>query len=152
MGAHAAVPVRTARRSGTGRGGTGNGAGNPAYGPTRSTATPRAIGVLSATLGLIYGLYVGLVDRRGGDLLAGNVWLGVLCGVLFTALFAAVWQALRGAAPGARALGFAVLTGIAMGFLASRGDGSVLSSAALGLAVGAGIGVSAYYYFSSRAD
>ncbi|MFJ2739564.1 hypothetical protein ACIO3O_07845 [Streptomyces sp. NPDC087440] len=136
MGAHAAVPVRNAGPVGV----------------TRSTATPRAIGGLSATLGLIYGLYVGLVDRKGGELTAGNVWLGLLCGLLFAALFAGVWQALRAGTPGVRALGFGVLTGVAMGFLASRGDGSVLSSAALGLAVGAGIGIGAYYYFYSRSD
>ncbi|CAM5620336.1 hypothetical protein GCM10010329_19820 [Streptomyces spiroverticillatus] len=139
MGAHAAVPVRNA---GYGR----------AVGVTRSTATPRIIGGLSATLGLIYGLYVGLVDRRGGELTAGNVWLGLLCGILFAALFAGVWTALRAGSPALRAVGFGVLTGVAMGFLSSRGDGSVLSSAGLGLAVGAGIGVSAYYYFYARTD
>ncbi len=139
MGAYAAIPGRRA--------------GQPLpVGVTRSTATPRAIGGVSAALGLVYGLYVGLVDRRGGELTAGNVWLGLLCGLLFAALFAGVWQALRGVTPGLRAVGFGVLTAVAMGFLASRGDGSVLGSAVLGLAVGAGIGIGTYYYCYSRSD
>lgn len=112
--------------------------------------TGRAIGVAAVVLGLVYGLYVAVVDRQGAPLTGGNALLGAIAGVVFAVLFVAVAKGLQTLTPGIHALGFGVLIAGAMGFLASCGGGSVLSSATLGLVVGAGLGIASYYAFYSR--
>ncbi|MFF5449099.1 hypothetical protein [Streptomyces sp. NPDC012888] len=100
--------------------------------------------------GLVYGIYAAFLQRQTGPVDAGNVFYGILCGVLFAAgVFALsrmtprVTQELRAAAWGAFA-------GVAMGYLYSLTGDSVLRSTGIGLLVGAGVGITAFYRYHTR--
>ncbi|MGW2299875.1 hypothetical protein [Streptomyces sp. NPDC001809] len=127
MAAHAAIPVRKP------------------FGP-HGLATPILIGVF-------YGLYAATTARQGGsDTTAGDWWLGLVSAVV---LGAGIYG-LRRYGPSLprelRAVGWAALAGIAMGFLYSLSGASVLSSSGLGLIFGGLNGAAAYYLFYTHED
>ncbi|MGW1767326.1 hypothetical protein ACWCQL_25095 [Streptomyces sp. NPDC002073] len=102
------------------------------------------------TLGLVYGVYAAFMKRQMGPVDAGNVFYGILCGVLFAGvlfLLARVGPRLR---QEPRAAAYGAFAGIAMGYLYSLGGDSVLRSTGIGLAVGAVVGISAFYRYHTR--
>ncbi|MFD3541647.1 hypothetical protein ACFWUQ_19430 [Streptomyces sp. NPDC058662] len=122
----------------------------------RSTAnadhTARNALTRALLLGLVYGVWAAFIERRMGPVDAGNVFYGILCGALFAAVMFALnrlgprlTRELHGAAYGA-------FGGIAVGYLHSLTDASVLRSAGIGLAVGAGVGAIAFYRYYTHED
>ncbi|WP_433546584.1 hypothetical protein ACQPZG_16920 [Streptomyces sp. CA-294286] len=116
-------------------------------GPAGATRASWAIPLL---LGLVYGGYAAFMARGTGPLTGANVLFGAVCGLVLAAVAYGVGRIGKGLAAGPRALSYAVVLGAAMGFLHSLADGSVLSSVALGLALGAAMLVATYYALSTR--
>lgn len=145
MGAHAAVPARGTK-------GRGRSAGQAAGQAT--TTMSRAAWAIPLLLGLTYGIYTTFMARgtTPDPLSWSNVGFGVLCGAIVTAVAFLVGKATKTRTPGIRATSFATPFGIAMGFLYSLGGGSILTSVFMGLILGAGMFVSAYYAFYSHSD
>ncbi|MEU7329122.1 hypothetical protein [Streptomyces parvus] len=105
---------------------------------------------LPLVLGVIYGFYAAFIRRDGGPSTGGQVLLGLVSGVALAALCFALGRIQRSLPRELRAAAYGALTACAIGFLVSLTDTSVLRSTGLGLAVGAGVLVVAYYYLYSR--
>ncbi|MEN8649629.1 hypothetical protein ABCR94_02990 [Streptomyces sp. 21So2-11] len=130
MAAHAAIPGRSGRA-------------------VRPRHLPAALGV-PLVLGVLYGIYVAFMARDGSTLTGWNVLLGVLCGLIATALGALLVRN-GGALPRElRAGAYGALFGVAMGFMHSLGDPSILRSVTMGTALGAALAVAAFYVFYTR--
>ncbi|MDX3533715.1 hypothetical protein PV721_04915 [Streptomyces sp. MB09-01] len=102
--------------------------------------------------GLVYGVWAAFIQRQTGPVDAGNVFYGILCGVLF----AGIMFALARIGPRLRrefhAAAYGVFTGVAAGYLHSLTNESVLSSTVIGLFVGLGVGLAAFYRYYTRED
>ncbi|WP_326698540.1 hypothetical protein OG909_15120 [Streptomyces sp. NBC_01754] len=111
----------------------------------------RAIGwVLPLVLGVIVGFWAFFIHRDGGATTGGLIWLGVASGVGFAALCFVLGR-VQGRLPvEARAAAYGAVTAIVIGYLFSLHNHSVLSSTVLGLGVGAGVTVYAFYLFYTR--
>ncbi|GAA2958800.1 MULTISPECIES: hypothetical protein [Streptomycetaceae] len=107
---------------------------------------------LPLTLGVILGFWAFFIRRDGGATTAGQIWLGVVSGVAFAVLCFLLGRTQRALPRELRAAAYGALAGIAIGFLYSLNDNSVLSSAVLGLVVGAGVFLSAFYLFYTHED
>ncbi|KDQ68249.1 hypothetical protein ACIPJG_19435 [Streptomyces halstedii] len=110
-----------------------------------------AIGwALPAVLGVIVGFWAFYIHRDGGATTGGLIWLGVASGVAFAVLCFALGR-VQGRLPAElRAAAYGAVTAIVIGYLFSLHHHSVLSSAVLGLGVGAGVTVYAFYLFHTR--
>ncbi|CAL9472431.1 hypothetical protein [Streptomyces sp. enrichment culture] len=144
MGAHAA-PARHRRgrrpRPGTD---TGPAAGGPGTGADRRTTLSWAI---PAALAAVYALYAGFLHRGEGPTDWGDVVFGLVAGLVFGTLCYALGRGQRALPRETRAFAYGALGGIAIGLLRSLAGGSLLTSAVIGLIVGAAIGVAAFYVF-----
>ncbi|HET6857861.1 MAG TPA: hypothetical protein VFH94_12325 [Streptomyces sp.] len=136
MAAHAAMPGRSGR---PGRSG-------PAV---RARRLPMGLAV-PLVLGVLYGIYAAFMARDGSTLTGWNVLLGVVCGLVVTALGVLLVRN-QGALPReVRAGAYGALFGVAMGFLHSLGDPSILRSVAMGAALGAAMAAASFYVFYTR--
>ncbi|MFE9722209.1 hypothetical protein ACFYQ5_01015 [Streptomyces sp. NPDC005794] len=136
MATHATMPMRRRTRART---------------PARQGHSALAWAVPLA-LGVILGFWAFFIKRDGGATTGGQIWLGVVSGVVFAALCYALVR-IRWALPREmRATAFGVLTGVAVGFLSSLHGRSVLTSAAIGLAVGAGMLCTMFYAYYTREE
>ncbi|MFH8490129.1 hypothetical protein [Streptomyces longisporoflavus] len=123
--------------------------------PTSSAAIPHVfggsavtrIGTAAVLLGLVYGYWAAAISRDAGPITGGNVLHGIVCAVVV----AAVFMGLRMIAPGLprelRAAAWAAFAGIAFGYLYSLTDATVLRSAAMALAVAAGVFAVMFYRY-----
>ncbi|UQX01908.1 hypothetical protein [Streptomyces sp. RerS4] len=106
--------------------------------------------VRALALGLVYGVWAAFINRQTGPVDAGNVFYGILCG----ALFAAIMYALAKVGPRLKrevhATAYGVFAGIAAGYLHSLTRESVLGAAVIGLFVGLGVGLTAFYRYYTR--
>lgn len=136
MATHATMPTRGRTRART---------------PARRTHSPLAW-ALPLTLGVIFGFWAFFILRDGGATTGGQIWLGVVSGVALAALCFVLGRVRHALPRELRASAFGALTGIAIGFLYSLNGNSVLSSAVLGLAVGAGMFCTAFYVYYTRED
>ncbi|MFF5423670.1 MULTISPECIES: hypothetical protein [unclassified Streptomyces] len=130
MGAHAAVPARRRRRAATG----GHG------------------GALPLVLGVVYGLYASTVERHGGPLSWGQLWLGLISAVVLAGAVHGLRRTGRALPREPRAAAWGALAGLAVGFLFSLSGASVLSAAVLGLVVAAAVSCAAFYLFYTHED
>ncbi|MFJ9622731.1 hypothetical protein [Streptomyces sp. NPDC101181] len=105
---------------------------------------------LPLVLGVIYGFYAAFIRRDGGPSTGGQVLLGLVSGAALAALCFALGRTQRSLPLVLRAVAYGALTASAIGFLVSLTDTSVLRSAGLGLAVGAGVLVVTFYTLYSR--
>lgn len=142
MGAHAA-PARHRRRRP--RPGTDTGATAATTGHTRRTTT--LSWALPAALAFVYALYAGFLHRGEGPTDWGDVLFGLVAGVVFGALCYALGRRQRTLPRETRAMAYGALGGVAIGLLRSLAGGSLLTSAVVGLIVGAAIGAAAFYVF-----
>ncbi|WAX79193.1 hypothetical protein [Streptomyces sp. KMM 9044] len=115
-------------------------------------AHARAKLAVPVAIGLVYGYWAAANRREGGPLTGWNILFGLL-----TALaFAVLCMALLSVAPRLRREEHAVLwgafCGAAVGFLVNQADTSVLRSAALGLAVAAGVFAFLFYRYYTHED
>ncbi|MEV5442338.1 hypothetical protein AB0N23_07295 [Streptomyces sp. NPDC052644] len=143
MGAHAA-PARH-RRSRRPRPGTDHGATAATTAHRRGTTT--LSWALPAALALVYALYAGFLHRGEGPTDWGDVLFGLVAGAVFGALCHALGRRQRALPRETRAFAYGALGGVAIGLLRSLAGGSLLTSAVIGLIVGAAIGVAAFYVF-----
>ncbi|MFJ6758199.1 MULTISPECIES: hypothetical protein [unclassified Streptomyces] len=102
--------------------------------------------------GLVYGVWAADLERQKGPVDAGNVFYGILCGVLFAGIMFALARVGPRLMRELHATLYGVFTGIAAGYLHSLTDASVLSSTVIGLSVGAGVGLAAFYRYYTRED
>ncbi|WP_405389849.1 hypothetical protein OG596_19365 [Streptomyces sp. NBC_01102] len=137
MATHATMPVR--RRSGRTR--------TPARQGHSTTAW-----ALPVALGVILGFWAFFINRDGGATTGGQIWLGVLSGVAFAALCFLLGRTQRALPRELRAAAYGALAGGAVGYLHSLNGSSVLMSSVIGLVVGAGMLVSAFYVFYTHED
>lgn len=125
-------------------------------GSTTDVLSPRAhraaLVVMPVLLGLVYGYWAAANRRYGGPITGWNLLFGFLTALVF----AVVLMALLVLAPKLRrelhAVVWAVFSGAAVGFLFSQSGGSVLRSAALSLAVAAGVFATMFYRFYTHED
>ncbi|MFI2425853.1 hypothetical protein ACH5A7_17410 [Streptomyces sp. NPDC018955] len=109
--------------------------------------------VVPVLLGVVYGYWVAANRRYGGPITVENFLYGFFAGVVFSLLF----MALLALAPRMRrelhAALWAALIGSAIGFLIIQAPSpGVLRSAALGLAVAAGVFLTMFYRFYTHED
>ncbi|MBT2407967.1 MULTISPECIES: hypothetical protein [unclassified Streptomyces] len=103
-------------------------------------------------LGLVYGVWAAFIKRQTGPVDAGNVFYGILCGFLFAACLFALARVGPMLAREAHATAYGVFAGIAAGYLHSLTNQSVLRATTVGLAVGVGVGLLAFYRYYTHED
>ncbi|MEW2412467.1 hypothetical protein AB0953_01865 [Streptomyces sp. NPDC046866] len=101
-------------------------------------------------LGLVYGVWAAYINRQQGPVDAGNVFYGILCGVLFAGIMYGLARVGPRMKREARATAYGAFGGIAVGYLNSLTDHSVLHSGWIGLVTGVGVGLVAYYRYYTR--
>ncbi|MFJ8073625.1 hypothetical protein ACIQ7Q_06685 [Streptomyces sp. NPDC096176] len=131
MATQAALPTRRRRRK----------HGDRHHGPL-SWAVP-------VTLALTFGIWAAFIQRveDGGVATWGQWVLGVITAVVIGALAFGLGRIQHSLPRELRALAYGVLAAAIVGFLSSLADGSVMRSAGIGVAVGAGVGAMAFYAF-----
>ncbi|MDJ0380695.1 hypothetical protein [Streptomyces sp. G-G2] len=112
--------------------------------------TSKAALALPLVLGLIYGVYAAFMKRQMGPVDAGNVFYGILCGALFAACLIALARFGPRLPREARAAAYGIFAALAMGYLYSLTDHTVLLSSGIALAVGAGVAIVAFYRYYTR--
>ncbi|MFI8341554.1 hypothetical protein ACIF8W_15980 [Streptomyces sp. NPDC085639] len=103
-------------------------------------------------LGLVYGVWAAFMKRQMGPVDAGNVFYGILCGVLFAGIMFALARIGPRLKREVHAAAYGAFGGIAVGYLHSLTDQSILKSVVVGLAVAAGVGAIAFYRYYTRED
>ncbi|MFD9035449.1 hypothetical protein ACFVZW_30570 [Streptomyces sp. NPDC059567] len=119
--------------------------------PTRRPMSTHGLG-LPVTLGVIYGFYAAFLQRDGGAITWGQVLLGFVSAIVLAGAMYALRRGGHALPRELRATAWAALAGIAMGFLVSLSDTSVLSTVILALVVAACVGGSAFYWFYTHED
>ncbi|NEB74981.1 hypothetical protein G3I40_06995 [Streptomyces sp. SID14478] len=129
--------------------------------PARSTsagrpATPSVttLGkVLPVVAGAVYGFWAANIQRFGQEVTGGNIALGFVSGIVVAALCFGIhqWCTRQGSRHiGVRALVWGAFAGIAVGFLQSLANSTVLWNIVLGAIVAGSTFVAVYYrYYSS---
>ncbi|MFC8532715.1 hypothetical protein ACFUJY_01960 [Streptomyces sp. NPDC057249] len=131
MAAHASVPAR------------GRHATPARHRPVLSWAIP-------AALGLIMGCYATAIVRGGGVLTGTRLALGLVSGAVLAVLCFGLGRMQNRLPRELRAAAYGVLTGGSIGFLYSLSGASILSASVIGLILGLGGLLAAYYYFYTR--
>ncbi|WP_030302316.1 hypothetical protein [Streptomyces katrae] len=101
-------------------------------------------------LGLVYGVWAAFMQRQTGPVDAGNVFYGILCGALFAGIMFALARVGPRLKREVHAAAYGVFAGIAVGYLNSLTEHSVLRASWIGLITGAGVGLVAFYRFYQR--
>ncbi|WP_142214631.1 hypothetical protein [Streptomyces sp. SLBN-118] len=101
-------------------------------------------------LGLVYGTWVLFIRHAWGDVTWGDVLYAIVAGVILAALALVLGRTQNLLPRELRAGAYGVLCGVAMGFLYSLTDASVLSSAGIGAIFGAVMLAVSFYLFYMR--
>ncbi|MER7175331.1 hypothetical protein [Streptomyces mesophilus] len=130
-----------------------------AHAAPRPTGTSLGSGELSGwavkltpALALVYGYWAAAIQRSGGPITAGNVWLGIIATVAFAVVLLAVIRLAPRLPREARALTWGAFAGIAFGYLYSLTGESVLRSAGNAGLFGAAVACAAFYRFYTSED
>ncbi|MDH2390947.1 hypothetical protein QCN29_19560 [Streptomyces sp. HNM0663] len=103
---------------------------------------------LPLVLGISYGAYAAFIARDGGPGSVGQAVLAVVSGAVMAVLAFLLGRYQKSLPRELRALCYGALSAAAIGFLVSlTGESSVLRSTGLGVSVGAGVTVVAFYLF-----
>ncbi|MFF5334577.1 hypothetical protein [Streptomyces sp. OfavH-34-F] len=137
MASHASAQTRGRHASPRTRPGTTR------HRPVMSWAVP-------ATLGLILGCYATAIVRGGGVLTGTRLALGLVSGAVLAVLCFGLGRIQNRLPRELRAAAYGVLAGGSIGFLYSLSGASILAASALGVFVGLGGLLAAYYYFYTR--
>ncbi|MFI7385157.1 hypothetical protein [Streptomyces sp. NPDC049813] len=111
--------------------------------------------VLPVVVGALYGFWAANIQRFGHEVTGGNIVLGFVTGVLVAAIWFALhqWSTRQGRRhQGLRALLWAAFAGIAVGFLRSLANDTILWSVVLGVIVAAGTFLAVYYRYYSATE
>ncbi|MCX5377338.1 hypothetical protein [Streptomyces sp. NBC_00091] len=103
-------------------------------------------------LGLVYGVWAAFINRQMGPVDAGNVFYGILCGLLFAGCMFALARVGPKLKRELHATAYGVFGGVAVGYLHSLTNVSVLRSTTVGLFVALGVGLTAFYRYYTRED
>ncbi|MFI5829605.1 hypothetical protein ACIA6C_20570 [Streptomyces sp. NPDC051578] len=103
-------------------------------------------------MGLVYGVWAAFINRQMGPVDAGNVFYGILCGVVFAGCVFALARYGSRLVRELHAAAWGAFAGIALGYLYSQTNESVLRSAGIGLAVGVATTLAAFYHYHSIED
>lgn len=103
-------------------------------------------------LGLVYGVWAAFIKRQEGPVDAGNVFYGILCGVLFAACLFTLDRIGPRMMREVHATAYGAFAGVATGYLHSLTNSSVLTSTVVGLAMGVGVGLFAFYRYYTHED
>lgn len=126
-------------------------AASPTRGRPRGRAHARRRGPLTwaipAVLGASYGLYASFILRNNGASGGRQFWYGLITAMVLGALCFVLGRIQRRMIPLMRAVAYGALTWAAIGLLVGLTGSSVLRSSALGLSVGLGMFVTAFYLF-----
>ncbi|MFD5509380.1 hypothetical protein [Streptomyces sp. NPDC059761] len=120
---------------------------------TGTTGTDDAIkGQLTRALllGLVYGVWAAFMRRDTDGVDAGNVFYGILCGVVFAAIMFTLARVGPRLMQELHAAAYGAFGGIAVGYLYSLADHSILRSCWVGFATGFCIGLAAFYRYHTR--
>ncbi|MDV5146848.1 hypothetical protein R1T08_22310 [Streptomyces sp. SBC-4] len=131
MAAHAALPAR--------------GRATSTHGRAHGWAFP-------ATLGVIYGFYAAFIQKSGAPVTWGLFWLGLVSAVVLAAAVYGIRRVGRTLPRELHAAAWGGLAGIAVGFLYSLSDVSILSATVLGLIVAGGVTAGAFYLYYTHED
>ncbi|MFE1907510.1 hypothetical protein ACFW96_28120 [Streptomyces gardneri] len=131
MAAHAAIPARR-RASSASRG--------------------MPVWAMPVALGVIYGFYAAFIQKSGAPVTWGLFWLGLVSAIVFGGAVYAIHRYGRTLPRELHAAAWGGLAGIAVGFLYSLSDVSILSATVLGLIVGAGVTAGAFYLYYTHED
>ncbi|MEW2175466.1 hypothetical protein AB0890_03910 [Streptomyces sp. NPDC005406] len=104
------------------------------------------------TLGVILGWYATSIVRGGGVLTGTQLALGLVSGAVLAALCFGLGRVQKHLPVGLRAAAYGALSGGSIGFLYSLSGKSVLAASVLGLLIGAGMLLAAFYFFYTRED
>ncbi|MFE1413023.1 hypothetical protein ACFW6F_19775 [Streptomyces sp. NPDC058746] len=103
-------------------------------------------------LGIVYGFWAAYMERQAGPVTAANVFYGILCGALFAAIAFGLGRMGTNVMQEVRAAAYGAFGGIAVGYLHSLTDQSILKAVVVGLFVGVGVGAAAFYRFHTHED
>ncbi|KOG28298.1 MULTISPECIES: hypothetical protein [Streptomyces] len=103
-------------------------------------------------VGVLYGLYAATVARHGGPTTLGQLWLGLISAIVLAVSIRTLHRHGRALPRELHAAAWGSLSGIAVGFLFSLSDASILSSSGLGLAFGTVNAAGAYYMYYTHED
>ncbi|MGW7103046.1 hypothetical protein [Streptomyces sp. NPDC054838] len=108
--------------------------------------------MVALLLGLVYGVWAAFIQRQMGPVDAGNVFYGILCGVVFAGCVFALARFGPRLARELHAASWGAFGGIAIGYLFSLTNESVLRSVAIGLAVAVGTALTTFYWYYTHED
>ncbi|MFI6419442.1 hypothetical protein ACIBG6_18870 [Streptomyces sp. NPDC050842] len=125
----------------------------PARGRATTSTRSRTRGwALPATLGVIYGWYAAFIQKSGAPVTWGLFWLGLISAVVLAGAVYGLHRIRRALPREVHAAAWGGLAGIAVGFLYSLSDVSILSATVLGLIVGGGVAAGAFYLYYTHED
>ncbi|MFF5935131.1 hypothetical protein [Streptomyces sp. NPDC012508] len=107
---------------------------------------------LPLTLGFAYGFWAAAIVREGGIIDWGEVVLGIVSGAVLAGAVYAMRRWGHVLPREVHAAAWGVLAGCAVGFLFSLSNPSVLSATVLGLIIGAGTTIAAFYWLYTHED
>lgn len=95
--------------------------------------------------GIVYGLWAAAIGRDAGPITGWNVLLGVVSAIVFAAVYLGLHVIGPRLGRELRACAWTAFAGIALGFIYSLTDASVLKSAVIACVVAAGVFVAVFY-------
>ncbi|WP_030152996.1 hypothetical protein [Streptomyces sp. NRRL S-244] len=101
-------------------------------------------------LGLVYGVWAAFMRRDTGGVDAGNVFYGILCGAVFAGIMFTLARFGPRLMRELHATAYGAFGGIAVGYLYSMADHSILRSCWVGFITGIAIGLAAFYRYYTR--
>ncbi|MEV0410377.1 hypothetical protein AB0I68_06060 [Streptomyces sp. NPDC050448] len=121
------------------------------HGQAAGTENPsRGQLIRALLLGLVYGVWAAFMKRDTGPVDAANVFYGILCGVLFAAIMFTLARVGPRLMRELHAAAYGAFGGIAVGYLYSLADHTILRSSWVGLLSGIGVGLAAFYRYYTR--
>ncbi|MCX5391745.1 hypothetical protein [Streptomyces sp. NBC_00094] len=118
----------------------------------RATGSSTLGWALPATLGVIYGFYAAFIEKSGAPVTWGLFWLGLISAIVLAGAVYGLHRVRRALPRELHAAAWGGLAGIAVGFLYSLSDVSILSATVLGLIVGGSVTAGAFYLYYTHED
>ncbi|MGX1882256.1 hypothetical protein [Streptomyces sp. NPDC055287] len=105
---------------------------------------------MPVVLGLVYGFYAAFLARDAGAMTGWNVGFGFLCAAVLAVLCFLLGRTQHAMIPLVRAAAYGTLFGVAIGFLHSLADNTILDAAVIGAVLAAAMTAATFYIFYTR--